>query len=149
MPRTPRRYRRYHSQIASTASPVRGQVLLFILQVINFLLAVGLMMCVRVAAHAPLWAAVLSGVAYFFVAWQGYLLFQSANPHWLAPWDEGLMQWQRMLDAFIPSLIAFLLFCLLMPVFERAREKARQTEQRRMQQRASRPLLTDAFRSKK
>jgi zinc transporter ZupT len=138
-----------HSLFASATSPIHGQILLFALQAINFLLAGGLMLCVRYATHAPLWAAVLSGIIYFVVAWQGYLVFQSANPNWWAPWDEGIPQGQPMLNAFIPSFIVFLMFCSFMPVFERARDKRMRIEQTHRLRRTTPPTLTPEVRSAK
>jgi hypothetical protein len=54
------------------------------------------------------------------------LFYQAKHPDWWPPWDEGLPQGTRMLNAFVPVAIVFLLVLVLAPVFQTARQKALQ-----------------------
>jgi hypothetical protein len=62
------------------------------------------------------------------VAWFCYLIYQGTHPDWWPPWDEGLPQEMRMMNAFVPVFIIYVMASFLMPVFIRAKEKAQRLQ---------------------
>jgi hypothetical protein len=114
-----------------------GGLLLFGLQIAIFAGALGVTMLARHVAHVPSLMAFVCGVIYFFVVWCGYLLLQRAYPNWWAPWDDGLPREQRMLNAFVPAAVVFVLACIfifvLSPVYKKARQLNREKDMQRHQ----------------
>jgi hypothetical protein len=104
--------------------------LLMLLQALIFGLACLTVLLVIAVLHAPVWVGVVAGLISFPCMWLVYLVWQSCRPNWWAPWDEGLPQADRMLDAFMPAFITFCLLLMLLPEFLTAREKALRNRQR-------------------
>ena len=111
----------------------------FLIQVLLFSGASAAAFLVSGVLGAPLWAGGAAGVAFLALAWLGYLLYQARHPGWWPPWDEGLPQGMRMLNAFVPAAGVFLALLFLLPVFHQARHKAVQKRQRLEQGRQQRP----------
>lgn len=96
----------------------------FLFQVLLFVGAAGSAETVHTLLNAPLWAAGIGGFAFLTVAWIIYLRCQAKFPQWYPPWDEGLPQSSRMLNAFVPVAGVFLLALFLVPVFQKAARNA-------------------------
>ena len=92
----------------------------FLFQFLLFAGAAGSAETVHALLDAPLWDAGIGGFAFLVVAWIISLCYQSKRPQWYPPWDEGLPQSSRMLNAFVPVAGAFLLVLFLVPVFQKA-----------------------------
>jgi hypothetical protein len=60
--------------------------------------------------HGSWWLAFFSSVFSLVVAWFVYLVYQSKHPEWWPPWDEGLPRESRMMNAFVPVFIIYLMF---------------------------------------
>lgn len=77
-------------------------------------------------AHGPLWLGGVTAFAFLGAAWFAYLVYQAKHPDWWPPWDEGLPQEMRMLNVFVPVAMILVLGLILVPVFQKARQKALQ-----------------------
>jgi hypothetical protein len=73
--------------------------------------------------HAAWWIGALAGVSVLGVLWMAYLLWQGAHPEWWAPWDEGLPQETRMMNAFVPVLMIFVAAMCLLPSLVAQRQR--------------------------
>lgn len=96
----------------------------FLFQVLLFAGAAGSAEAVHALLNAPFWAAGVGGFAFLVIAWITYLRYQAKFPQWYPPWDEGLPQSSRMLNAFVPVAGVFLLALFLVPVFQKAARNA-------------------------
>ena len=90
-----------------------------LLQILLSIGATGSAAVLRCFLSVPLWAAGIGGFAFLGIAWFGYLRFQAKHSQWYPPWDEGLPQHSRMLNAFVPAAGVFLLALLMMPTFQK------------------------------
>ncbi|MGO8670511.1 MAG: hypothetical protein ACLQVD_03980 [Capsulimonadaceae bacterium] len=90
--------------------------------VLGGLLGVDITLVVGVC-HGPWWVAGALGYGLLVCAWITYLHWQVRHPEWWAPWDEGLPQVMRMMNAFVPIAIVFTFFLVLAPAFISARQK--------------------------
>ena len=108
------------------------QVLLFAGASITAWLICGLL-------HASLWVGGIGAFAFLGMAWIAYLLYQAKHPDWWPPWDEGLPQGTRMLNAFVPVVCMFIIVLALAPGLQAVRQKARQKrlEKQQRQQRGT------------
>ena len=113
---------------------MEGFNLCFLVQVLLFIGAAASASFVKVVLHASYWAAGISGFVFLLLAWFCYLLYQAKHPQWWPPWDEGLPQLMRMLNAFVPVTGLFLLAQFLVPTFQTIKEKAREKRMRTEQQ---------------
>ena len=115
-----------------------GTGLCFVIQVLLFAGASAAAWLVCGVLGAPLWAGGAAGMAFLAFAWVGYLVYQARHPNWWPPWDEGLPQQMRMLNAFVPAAGVFLALLFLLPVFQQARHKALQRRERLEQEQRQR-----------
>ena len=74
--------------------------------------------------HGPLFMAAIFGCALLIALWFIYLIWQAKHPDWWPPWDEGLPQTMRMANAFVPVFGIFILGLILIPVFQKVRERS-------------------------
>ena len=102
----------------------------FLVQLLLFSGATGVACSIHVVLGAPYWTGGLGGILFFIAAWVGYLKYQCAHPDWWAPWDSGLHQVTRMVNAFFPAFAIFLAAVVLFPTFVEARQKALKRQQR-------------------
>jgi len=74
--------------------------------------------------HGSLFVAGILGCLLLMVLWFVYLIWQAKHPDWWPPWDEGLPQTMRMANAFVPVFGIFILVLILIPVFQKVRERS-------------------------
>ena len=79
----------------------------------------------------PWWLGFILTIFSLCMAWFSYLIYQAKHPDWWPPWDEGLPKEMRMINAFVPIFIIYVLCLIMLPVFERAK---RNRERRQKQQ---------------
>lgn len=75
-------------------------------------------------AHAPLWAGCAGAAIFFLATWITYLHYQRRHPDFWCPWDDGLPREMRMVNAFVPAIGVFCAVLFLVPIFQKAKDKA-------------------------
>ncbi len=119
----------------------------FLLQTLLLVGASAIVFLVAGVAHLPLWLGAVGAFALLAAAWFAYLVYQTKNPEWWPPWDEGLPKEMRMLNVFVPVAMILVLGLIVVPVFQKARQKATErrlrTEQKHRSQRSSDALKTE------
>ena len=111
----------------------------FLLQTLLLAGATATAFLVAGVAHGPIWLGGVTAFAFLGASWFGYLVYQGKHPDWWPPWDEGLPQGMRMLNVFVLVAMILVFGLILVPVFQKARQKALQ-RRTNLQQQALHPF---------
>jgi len=85
---------------------------------------------VRVVFHGPTWLAIVLGFILLAGTWFVLMVYMATHPDWWPPWDEGLPRETRITNAYLPLIAIFIVYFVLVPVVQRARQNALREQQR-------------------